>query len=165
LTLALKQVAHHDYDYRREEMQEGMGTETGFGMVPNTGRLKTILLVEDEPTVRNLLREVLQRSGYMVLACAHPEEGIESALRHAGPIDLLLTDVVMPGMNGQVMAKRIVESRPEVCVVFMSGYTEHVLLQDGNLEPRVEYLQKPFSLRTLREKVALLLDERRAQAS
>ena len=144
-------------------MQEEIRAATEPGMAVNTGRMKTILLVEDEPTVRKLLREVLERSGYVVLTCAHPEEAIETCRRHTGSIDLLLTDVVMPGMNGQEMAKRIVERRPELRVVFMSGYTEHVLLQDGHLGPRIEYLQKPFSLQILRERLVRVLGERGEQ--
>jgi CheY-like chemotaxis protein len=120
-------------------------------------RTKTILLVEDEPIVRNLLREVLERSGYAVLACEHPAEGIETCQRHSGQIDLLLTDVVMPGMNGKEMANRIAEMLPELRVVFMSGYTEQALLKDGLLDSRIEYLQKPFSLHTLRQRLARVM--------
>jgi CheY-like chemotaxis protein len=117
------------------------------------------LLVEDEPTVRDLLREVLERAGYEVLACSHPEEGIETCRLHRGRIDLLLTDVVMPGMNGKEMANQIAKVLPELRVVFMSGYTEHVLLQDGQLDARIEYLQKPFSLQTLRQRLTRVLSE------
>jgi len=118
---------------------------------------QTILLVEDEEMVRGLMREVLEREGYEVLSCAHPNEGIEVSQRHGGRIDLLLTDVVMPGMNGREMANRILETLPELQVVFMSGYTEHVLMQEGEVEPHFEYLQKPFSLQTLTRKLVQLL--------
>jgi CheY-like chemotaxis protein len=140
-------------------MQEAFEMRTESAMIPDTEKAKTILLVEDEPTVRNLLCEVLERSGYEVLACALPEEGIETCRLHAGQIDLLLTDVVMPGMNGKEMATRISGMLPELRVVFMSGYTEHVLLKDGQLDARIEYLQKPFSLQTLRQRVARVISE------
>jgi CheY-like chemotaxis protein len=118
---------------------------------------QTILLVEDEEMVRALMREVLEREGYEVLPCAHPKEGIEMSQRHGGRIDLLLTDVVMPGMNGQEMANQILERLPELQVVFMSGYTEQVLMQEGEVEKHFEYLQKPFTLRSLTRKLAQLL--------
>jgi CheY-like chemotaxis protein len=140
-------------------MQEVFEMRTESAMIPDTEKAKTILLVEDEPTVRNLLCEVLERSGYEVLACSHPEEGIETCRLHGSQIDLLLTDVVMPGMNGKEMATRIIGMLPELRVVFMSGYTEHVLLKDGQLDARIEYLQKPFSLQTLRQRVARVISE------
>lgn len=115
---------------------------------------QTILLVEDEEMVRELMCEVLEMDGYEVLSCAHPEEGIEVCRRHAGQIDLLLTDVVMPGMNGREMANRILDILPALRVVFMSGYTEHALLHNGQVDPHLEYLQKPFSLQTLAKKLA-----------
>jgi len=122
------------------------------------GRMKqTILLVEDEEMVRGLMCEVLEREGYTVLACSHPKEGIEVCQQQCGHIDLLLTDVVMPGMNGRDMANRIREIMPELRVVFMSGYTEHVLVSEGQVDPKFEYLQKPFTLKTLTRKLAQVL--------
>jgi CheY-like chemotaxis protein len=120
-------------------------------------RQTTILLVEDEEMVRGLMREVLEKEGYEVLSCGHPKDGIEMSRRHAGQIDLLLTDVVMPGMNGREMANRIRETLPDLRVVFMSGYTEHVLMHEGQVGTQFEYLQKPFTLRTLSQKLALVL--------
>ncbi len=118
---------------------------------------QTILLVEDEEMVRGLMSEVLEREGYKVLPCSHPKEAIETSQRYCGGIDLLLTDVVMPGMNGCDMASRIREIIPDVRVVFMSGYTEHALSRDGEIDPQFEYLQKPFTLRTLTRKLARVL--------
>ena len=126
-------------------------------------RQTTILLVEDEEMVRGLMREVLEKEGYEVLACGHPKEGIEMSRLHQGRIDLLLTDVVMPGMNGREMANHIREVIPNLRVVFMSGYTEHVLTHEGNVAPQFEYLQKPFTLRTLSRKLAHVLGERKTQ--
>ena len=118
---------------------------------------QTILLVEDEELVRKLMCEVLEMEGYKVLPCSHPQEGIEASQRHCGEIDLLLTDVVMPDMNGCDMAKRIREIIPKLRVVFMSGYTEHALICNGEVNPQCEYLQKPFTLKTLMRKVARVL--------
>jgi CheY-like chemotaxis protein len=121
---------------------------------------QTILLVEDEDIVRGLLREVLERDGYEVLACAHPDEGIEASRLHGKQIDLLLTDVVMPGMNGRQMANRILETLPELRVVFMSGYSEHALTHEGQVDSQFEYLQKPFTLKALSKKLTHVLGTR-----
>jgi DNA-binding NtrC family response regulator len=120
------------------------------------GRKQTILLVEDEEMLRALLCEALELEGYKVISCSHPKEGIEASQRHGGEIDLLLTDVVMPGMNGLAMAKMIKKIIPELRVVFMSGYTEHAL-SDGEIDSQFEYLQKPFTLLRLRQKLARVL--------
>jgi CheY-like chemotaxis protein len=143
-----------------DKMQEMIAVRMGPVIVreaDNEGLMKqTILLVEDETIIRGLMCEVLEREGYKVLACADPKEGIETCLRNSAQIDLLLTDVVMPGMNGREMANQILEILPELRVVFMSGYTEQALLQ-GELSPRFEYLQKPFTLETLTRKLAQAL--------
>jgi CheY-like chemotaxis protein len=118
---------------------------------------QTILLVEDERMIRRVMCEVLEQAGYCVLACADPKEGIDVCQQHAGQIDLLLTDVVMPGMNGREMANQILKILPRLRVVFMSGYTENALMLQGQTEPRVEYLQKPFKLETLTRKLAQVL--------
>jgi CheY-like chemotaxis protein len=120
-------------------------------------RKQTVLLVEDEDMVRELMCEVLEREGYEVLACGHPAEGIEVSKRLGRQIDLLLTDVVMPGMNGREMADRIHTILPQLRVVFMSGYTEHALTQNGQVDPEVEYLQKPFTLQALTQKLDKVL--------
>jgi len=106
-------------------MSEVLGTRSE---APDAGAEKcdlvspvTILLVEDEEMVRVVMCEVLEQEGYVVHACAHPREGIEVSLRDGVQIDLLLTDVVMPGMNGREMANRILETLPGLRVVFMYG--------------------------------------------
>jgi two-component system, cell cycle sensor histidine kinase and response regulator CckA len=146
-------------------------TSGGAKEFPNAGTgdqkkpiRQTILLVEDEEMVRELMCEVLERAGYAVLPCANPKEGIEVSNRHRDHIDLLLTDVVMPGMNGREMANRIQENLPRLRVVFMSGYTEHALTQDGQVDPNFEYLQKPFTLKTLTQKLAKVLGGVEGQA-
>jgi len=142
-------------------VREMIGAGSEFPNAGNGDRAEsmrqTILLVEDEEMVRGLMCEVLEREGYEVLPCSHPKEGIEVSQRHGGRIDLLLTDVVMPGMNGREMANRILETLPELQVVFMSGYAEHVLMQEGEMDTHFEYLQKPFTLQTLTRKLAQLL--------
>ena len=108
------------------------------------GGSETVLLVEDEEVVRNLARRILRDGGYRVIEAGSGEEALHLAGEHAGRIDLLLTDVVMPGMNGRELADRLVEIRPGTRVVFMSGYTEDVILQRGVSGERA-FLAKPFT--------------------
>jgi CheY-like chemotaxis protein len=120
---------------------------------------ETVLLVEDELGVRGLAMAVLESSGYTVLSTEQPEQAIELCERHEGPIHLLLTDVVMPGMSGHDVAKSFSARRPETKVLFMSGYTPDVALRHGVLANSA-YLQKPFSPAALARKVRDVLDSR-----
>jgi CheY-like chemotaxis protein len=112
-----------------------------------------ILLVEDEPLVRALLSEVLSRQGYQVVACGTPGEALEASRDHGSELALLLTDVVMPQMNGREMALLIQEALPALRVIFMSGYAEQALMEEGQLGGNFEYLQKPFTVGTLLRKL------------
>lgn len=109
----------------------------------------TILLVEDEPSLLSLTQRLLELQGYQVLAAATAGEAIRLAESHAGPIDLLLTDVVMPEMNGRELAKNILKLHPGLKRLFMSGYTSNVIAHHGILDEGVHFLQKPFSLADL----------------
>jgi CheY-like chemotaxis protein len=145
----------------REEMLAGdYYSDAGIQANGKPSKL-TILLVEDEEMVRDLMREVLEREGYRVLACALPAEGVEMGRAHGDEIDLLLTDVVMPEMNGREMADRIHQFLPLLPVVFMSGYTQHALAERGEVDPKFEYLQKPFTLAALNEKLTRVLGTRK----
>jgi CheY-like chemotaxis protein len=119
---------------------------------------ETVLLVEDEEQILNLGRRTLQRQGYRVLAATAPEAALALAAQQAGPIHLLVTDVVMPGMNGKELAERLRTSHPALKCLFMSGYTSDVLAHHGVLEVNVAFLQKPFTLQTLAEKVREVLE-------
>jgi len=119
---------------------------------------ETILLVEDETNLRYLARQFLEKQGYTVVEAADGAVAMQIAVAHSGTIHLLLTDVIMPGMNGRELAQRISEIRPNVKILYMSGYTENVVGQDGTLEPGVRLLQKPFNLRDLKTKVREVLD-------
>ncbi len=123
----------------------------------NLSGRETILLVEDEEQVLRLGRKFLTLQGYHVLAASSPAAALELAEQHDGPIDLLLTDVVMPGMNGRQLCECLRVSRPGLRCLFMSGYTADVLAPHGVLESGVELLQKPFSIQSLSEKVRELL--------
>ena len=119
---------------------------------------ETILLVEDEANLRYLARQYLEKQGYKVIEAADGAVAMQIAVAHEGVIHLLLTDVIMPGMNGRELAQRISEIRPNVKVLYMSGYTENVIGHDGTLEAGVRLLQKPFNLRDLKSKVREVLD-------
>jgi PAS domain S-box-containing protein len=122
----------------------------------------TILLVEDEGIVRELVAEMLDAAGYTVLAAADGPAAIELADAHAGRIDALMTDVVMPGMSGQEVAARLTEQRPGLRVLFTSGYTEDAISNHGVLRPGAAFLEKPFTAAQLGETLHALLRERLA---
>jgi PAS domain S-box-containing protein len=122
------------------------------------GGTETILLVEDEPTILRMTRMMLERKGYSVLSAATPTEAMEKATHHSGPIDMLMTDVVMPEMNGRDLAGQIVHLYPDIRLLFMSGYTSNVIAHQGILDDWVSFIQKPFSMADMMEKVRELLD-------
>ena len=119
---------------------------------------ETILVVEDEANLRYLARQYLEKQGYRVIEAADGAVAMQIAVAHEGVIHLLLTDVIMPGMNGRELAQRISEIRPNVKVLYMSGYTENVIGHNGTLEAGVRLLQKPFNLRDLKSRVREVLD-------
>ena len=121
---------------------------------------ETILLVEDEDSLRILTRGLLTQSGYAVLDATNATQALEVAGNHAGDIDLLLTDVVLPGMSGATLANQIAQRCPEMNVLFMSGYTANVVAAQGVLEGGTFLLQKPFEPEALRKKVREVLDAR-----
>ena len=123
---------------------------------------ETVLLVEDETVVRQLVAEILEMNGYTVLQAGDGPSALELVRRHGGTIELLITDVVMPGMSGPEVAQAVTSRRPGTDVLYMSGYTDSAIGHHGVLEPDVAFLQKPFSADDLTRKVRSLLDERSA---
>jgi CheY-like chemotaxis protein len=119
---------------------------------------ETILLVEDEDAVRAVARGIVQRFGYQVIEARNAGEALLHSESHAGIIDLLLTDVVMPQMSGPALAKRLAEARPTMKVLCMSGYTDDSVVRHGVLQLEIAYLQKPITPETLRRKVREVLD-------
>jgi CheY-like chemotaxis protein len=122
------------------------------------GRGETILLVEDAQRVRAVVREILEMSGYVVLEARHGAEALEISNRHAGPIHLLVTDVVMPQMSGRELAQRLATLRPEMKVLYMSGYTDDAIVRHGVLASGIAFLSKPFTPNALALKVREVLD-------
>jgi CheY-like chemotaxis protein len=117
----------------------------------------TVLVVEDAEGLRELTRKLLQRMGYTVLTAANADEAL-SVFEQNPSIDLLLTDVVMPGTSGPELSKRLVERRSALKVLYMSGYTEDAIVHHGVLNPGIAFLHKPFTSETLGRKIREVLD-------
>jgi len=124
---------------------------------PMHGR-ETILLVEDEPAVRGLVHETLRLHGYTVLEARHGIEALMTGAKHQGPIHLLLTDVVMPQMSGPEVAEKIQIVRPGIKVLYMSGYPDHPVFEQGGISRDASFLAKPFTPNVLAKKVRDVLD-------
>jgi len=119
---------------------------------------ETVLVVEDEPAILAGTKRILEGFGYRVLAAAGGDEALEVGGGHEGPIDLLLTDVVMPGMNGRQLADRLALHRPDLKVLYMSGYTDNAIAHHGVLEPGTHLIEKPFEAEQLARRVREVLD-------
>ena len=118
---------------------------------------ETILVVEDEPAVRQLVERVLRKRGYTVLLAATPSEASEITLREKKPIQLLISDVVLPQMSGRALAQEILPNQPGMRVLYMSGYTDDAIVHHGVLDPGTPFLQKPFTPDSLARKVREVL--------
>jgi CheY-like chemotaxis protein len=129
---------------------------------PEATGSETILLVEDEPAVRALATDFLKRAGYTVLSAGHPADALVVAEGTRRRIDAIVTDVVMPGMTGPVLVERIRVRRPDVAVLYMSGYSDVAIEQHGILAPDSVFLEKPFAAPTLCGKIREALARRRA---
>jgi PAS domain S-box-containing protein len=121
---------------------------------------ETVLVVEDEAAVLNLSREMIEKLGYNVLAARTADEALSLVSDYEGKIDLILTDVVMPEMNGKDLARRIVSIRPDIKCLYMSGYTSNVIAHHGILDKDVRFIAKPFSLRDLANHLRDTIDEK-----
>ncbi len=119
---------------------------------------ETILVVEDDPAVRGLVHEALRHNGYEVLVARHGIEALLTGAKHMGPIHLLLTDVVMPQMSGPEVAEKLTGLRPEIKVLYMSGYPDHPVFSQGGVNRETAFLQKPFTPNLLTQKVREVLD-------
>ena len=133
---------------------------TAQAKIPITASFRgeeTVLLVEDEDVLRGLLAKFLRLYGYTVLEARHGGEALLACERHPGPIHLMVTDVVMPQMSGRELADRLTPLRPDMQVLFMSGYTEDALVQHGVADHSVAFLQKPFKPIELARRIYALL--------
>jgi two-component system cell cycle sensor histidine kinase/response regulator CckA len=127
-----------------------------LGRAP-AGGSETVLLVEDEQSVRQLVRETLEARGYRVLEAENGEAGLAVAARHERPIELVITDVVMPELGGRELAQRLLQARPKIKVLYLSGYTEDAIVSEGTIDSGNAFLQKPFTLQSLARKVREVL--------
>jgi DNA-binding NtrC family response regulator len=126
---------------------------------------ETILVVEDEESILDLCRTILEQTGYRVFTASTPLQAIDMAESAGEPIHLLITDVVMPEMSGKELKDRLAGSHPGMQVLFMSGYTSDVIAHRGILEKDVHFIQKPFPLTSLAQKVRGILDQHEAEIS
>ncbi|HTO22281.1 MAG TPA: response regulator, partial [Spirochaetia bacterium] len=118
---------------------------------------ETILVVEDEASILLMLQRALAQLGYTVLAAHSPAEALRAAEGHRGDLHLLLTDVVMPGMNGRQLVERVSQLRPGVRALFMSGHTAEVISQRGVIEEGMPFIQKPFATAALASRIREIL--------
>ncbi|HSA02459.1 MAG TPA: response regulator, partial [Candidatus Paceibacterota bacterium] len=145
---------------RVEELAEHLA-RVPFGANLPRGH-EVVLLVEDNASVREISAAMLKRLGYRVLTAANGDEAILIAEKRGEPVGLLLTDVVMPGMNGRELAERLQKCHPKIQVLFTSGYTEDMIVRRGVKDEVMHYIGKPYSMQTLAEKVRLVLDAKPA---
>ena len=148
----------------RDERQPA-AEEQKTDLVENLRGTESILLAEDSESLRKLAQNNLESAGFRVLSAHSGEEALEIATRHGSTFDLLLTDVVMPGMNGRVLAEQLLPRQPGMKVLYMSGYTDSFIAGHGVLEPGTNLLHKPFTEEVLIRKVREVLDAGKRQAS
>ena len=151
-------TAFRAYFPRVDGREDAAAAQATVGLPRADRGRETILLVEDETNLRSLARQYLETQGYKILEAEDGAAALQIVDGHAGPIHLLLTDVIMPGINGRELAVRVTRLLPDIRVLYMSGYTENAVGQDGTLDAGVNLLQKPFSLPVLKERVQELLD-------
>lgn len=132
---------------------EIVASERSFQSEKDIHGSETILVVEDNETVRDVACSILERLGYAVLSAAGGKNALNLLSQHSSPVNLLLTDVVMPDMDGKTLFGKISQNRPDIRVLFMSGYTQNVIAHHGVLDEGVHFIQKPFSYQTLAAKV------------
>ncbi len=145
----------------------GTVSEKAPGRAPapvKTGGRESILLVEDEEIVRGMLADLLRAEGYTIMAAKHGPEAIEMAAQHAGPIDLLVTDMLMPDMTGGELATRLLATRPNLPVLYVSGYSDEEARGFGNFEGPAQFLQKPFRPDVLLARVREILNAQKNPA-
>ena len=146
------------YFPRADGREESTAVHAAMGLPRRERGQETILLVEDEVNLRRLARQYLEGQGYTILEAEDGAAALQITAGFKGKIDLLFTDIVMPGISGRELATRITGQRPEIRVLYMSGYAESAVGEGGTLDPGTNLLHKPFSLPTLKERVRELLD-------
>ncbi|WP_224959929.1 hybrid sensor histidine kinase/response regulator [Geomonas subterranea] len=144
--------------YLPRDTETAAGPSTEAAAAPASGGSETILLVEDEPSILNVAMSLLTLQGYQVLPASTPGEALEAARQYRDRIDLVVTDVVMPEMNGRDLVRRLLPFCPRVKCLYMSGYTANVIAHHGVLDQGVNFISKPFTMNDLAAKVRAVLD-------
>jgi len=144
--------------YLPRELETTVAVTHNPGLLTRATGTETVLVVEDEEALREVARRSLSAAGFTVLTAADGAEALEIAARHAGEIQLLLTDVVMPKMSGRALALELVKTRPAIQVVYMSGYTDNAIVHHGVLDAGTQFIGKPFTGAELARKVRAVLD-------
>jgi DNA-binding NtrC family response regulator len=126
------------------------------------GGTEVVLLVEDENEVRSFTREVLELGGYQVIEASNGRDALALGRKHRGPLHLLLTDAVMPEMNGRELSQHLTRIHPEAAVLYMSGYTDRAIVHQNVVDSEIHFLQKPFTPEGLIRKVREVLDSAKA---
>jgi nitrogen-specific signal transduction histidine kinase/ActR/RegA family two-component response regulator len=142
----------------RSTSDQERSEEREYPEEPSSAGSETVLVVEDEPLVRNLAVRALTDQGYRVLSAADATDALATSLAFDGPLHLLVTDVVMPGMNGRELADRLAQDRAGLRVLYISGYADHAVVRHGVLEEGIAFLSKPFDLKELTRTVREVLD-------
>lgn len=127
--------------------------------------IETVLLVEDDDVVRDIARAMLEQNGYQVIVASSGEQALKLIENHTGSLDILLTDVIMPGMNGKELYAKLQKSHKEVAVLFMSGYTDNVITDQAILDKDIQFIEKPFSIEGLTSMVRSVLDRKKTGIS
>jgi CheY-like chemotaxis protein len=148
-------IAHDVNPWLEERVEAG---PVGMAWVGASRGGETILVVDDEAAVRSAVREILQLRCYIVLEAGNGQEALRICAGQEGPIHLLLTDVMMPGMSGPEVAQRLARMRPEMRVLYMSGYSDDAMIRHGVVEQGAGFLQKPFTPDALAHMVREVLD-------
>jgi len=151
-------TAFRAYFPRVDGREDAAAAQDSLGLPRADHGQETILLVEDETNLRRLARQYLETQGYKILEAEDGAAALQIVDGYRGAIDLLLTDVIMPGMNGRELATNVAKLLPGVRVLYMSGYTENAIGHDGTLDAGINLLQKPFSLPALKDRVREVLD-------
>jgi DNA-binding NtrC family response regulator len=127
---------------------------------PDDRRSKTILIVDDEPKILSLLKVILEKKGYNVITASKPAQALQVVDLHRESIGLLLTDVLMPEMNGQELSELVKAIIPDIKVIFISGYTADIIAEQDSVSEGVNFIRKPFSLRELYSTISASLKGR-----
>jgi CheY-like chemotaxis protein len=151
-------TAFRAYFPRVDAREDAAAASESLGLPRAKRGQETILLVEDEANLRRLARQYLETQGYKILEAEDAAAALQIVDGHKGSLDLLLTDVIMPGLNGRELATHVSNQLPNVRVLYMSGYAENAIGHDGTLDAGINLLQKPFSLPALRDRVREVLD-------